>query len=78
MRKFKITDGMQHAAVTILTSLIFCKTMDEVWETYREMYKRYELKDDPFTHLPCTNKEYSELCEEYSRQSMIERYGYYE
>ena len=42
------------------------------------MEEKYELCDDPFTHTPCTTKEYYENVKEYERQVMEERFGYYE
>lgn len=78
MKELRITEPMQRVAVDILTSLIFAKTIDEVYLIYNEMYNKYKLNEDLFTQLPCTNKEYSKSCDEYYRQSMIDRFGYYE
>ena len=58
----RITNPMQEVAVDILTRISFIKNIDEL--------------DDPFTHLPCTSKEYGELCEEYGRQKFEEYWGY--
>jgi hypothetical protein len=46
------------------------------WVCGRDVYEKYQLHDDPFTHLPCTSKEYGELCEEYGRQKFEEYWGY--
>lgn len=78
MKRKKITNTQQEVAVDILMQLTFCKTMEEVHQVYRDVYEWYELCDDPFTKLPCTRKEYLENGEEYDKQRMIERYGYYE
>ena len=75
-QKHKITNGEQKAAANILISLIFAKDMKEVDNIIEEMFKYYELMDDPFTKLPCTAKEYSKNIIEYHRQAMIEKYGH--
>lgn len=74
----KITDKMQQVAADILTRLYFVNDIDEVIKIVKEMEEKYELRDDPFTHTPCTTKEYYENVKEYERQSMEERFGYYE
>lgn len=74
----KITDKMQQVAVDILTRLYFVNDFDEVIKVVKEMEEKYELCDDPFTHTPCTTKEYYENIKEYERQVMEERFGYYE
>ncbi len=75
-KNFVVTETMQKVAVDILESLTFCKNMDEVVELYQLMFEKYQLNNDPFTKLPCTNKEYAENSLEYQRQIMIERYGH--
>ena len=74
----KITDKMQQVAADILTRLCFVNDIDEVIKVVKEMEEKYELCDDPFTHTPCTTKEYYENVKEYERQVMEERFGYYE
>ena len=74
----KITDKMQQVAADILTRLYFVNDIDEVIKIVKEMKEKYELCDDPFTHTPCTTKEYYENIKEYERQVMEERFGYYE
>ena len=77
-KKFRPTESAQKAVAEMITALGFAVSLEEIHEICNEMYKKYNLHDDPFTHLPCSDKEYSEMCEEYSRQSMIDRFGYYE
>ena len=74
----RITDKMQQVAADILTRLYFVNDIDEVIKIVKEMEEKYELCDDPFTHTPCTTKEYYENIKEYERQVMEERFGYYE
>lgn len=74
----KITDKMQQVAVDILSRLYFVNDMDEVVRVIKDMEEKYELCDDPFTHTPCTIKEYYESSREYEKQKMEERFGYYE
>lgn len=74
----KITDKMQQIAADILTRLYFVNDIDEVIKVVKEMEEKYELCDDPFTHTPCTTKEYYENVKAYERQVMEERFGYYE
>ena len=72
----KITNTMQEVAADILLRFAFVESKEEFWEVYKEVYKVYELCDDPFTHLPCTSKEYADNNLEYQRQVMFERYGH--
>ena len=74
----KITDKMQQVAADILTRLYFVNDFDEVIKVVKEMEEKYGLCDDPFTHTPCTIKEYYENVKEYETQVMEERFGYYE
>ena len=74
----KITDKMQQVAADILTRLYFVNDFDEVIKVVNEMEEKYGLCDDPFTHTPCTIKEYYENVKEYEKQVMEERFGYYE
>ena len=74
----KITDKMQQVAADILTRLYFVNDIDEVIKVVKEMEEKYELCDDPFSHTPCTTKEYYESVKEYEKQVMEERFGYYE
>lgn len=79
-KKRVITNTMQKVAADILQDFIIC-TWDGVTEEsckkfYDEVFKRYDLCDDPFTRFPCTSKEYADGNLEYQRQSMIEKYGH--
>lgn len=74
----KITNTMQEVAVDILTRLCFAKNIDDSDEIIKWAYEKYHLEDDPFTHLPCTTKEYAQNIVEYNKQAMIEKFGYYE
>ena len=76
MKRKNITNTQQEVAVDILTELGFCENMEGVDEWQRDIDKEYELKDDPLTHLPCTNKDYSKNSTEYDKQIMYERYGH--
>ena len=81
MRKRKLTDAMQEVAADICNQIIMetwdGKTLDAVTFVNCIM-EQYNLQEDPFTKLPCSCKEYAKNREEYDRQLMIERYGYYE
>lgn len=76
----KITDNMQKVAVDILERIIAYqyehKEIDK--EFFENVMKDYNLHEDPFTLFPCTSREYGKLREEYDKQLMIERFGYYE
>ena len=74
----KITNKIQEVAVDILERFYFVKDIEEVFKIVKEMEEKYELHDDPFTHMPCTTKEYCENVREYEKQSMEERFGYCE
>lgn len=43
-----------------------------------EMTEFYKIEADPFTSFPCTTKEYLKNRAEYHKQTMEERYGYFE
>ena len=45
-------------------------------EFVKTVMQDYQPHDDPFTHLPCSSKEYAENSLEYRKQTMIERYGH--
>ena len=74
--KRKITNTMQEVAADILIQFAFVENKEEFWKVYKEVYKDYKLCDDPFTHLPCSSREYSENHLEHDRQVMMERYGH--
>lgn len=74
--KRKLTKGEQRAAADILTRLTFTTQMPDVISVYHEVFKDYDLCEDPFTKLPCTPEEYCKNRLEYDRQTMIERYGH--
>lgn len=81
MRKRKLTDAMQEVAADICNQIIM-ETWDgdplDVKKFVESIMEQYNLREDPFTELPCSCKEYAKNREEYDRQLMIERYGYYE
>lgn len=81
MRKRKLTDAMQEVAADICNQIIM-ETWDgnqlDVRNFVESIIEQYNLREDPFTKLPCSCKEYAKSREEYDRQLMIERYGYYE
>lgn len=76
MKPRKLTDKEQRIVAEILTAFMFTKNMDDVMRVWQEIYNAYELCDDPFTHTPCSPKEYAENSLEYDRQSMINQYGH--
>ena len=81
MRRRKLTDAMQEVAADICNQIIM-ETWDgdplNVKKFVESIMEQYKLREDPFTKLPCSCKEYAKNREEYDRQLMIERYGYYE
>jgi hypothetical protein len=74
--KPKITERDQRIVAEILTLFMFTKDLDEVIEVWNKIYEQYGLCSDPFTHTPCTPKEYYESQLEYEKQTMIGRYGH--
>lgn len=81
MKKEKtITNSMQEVAVDILIDIITEEYHGEPLkkEFFDRIMERYDLWEDPFTHLPCTSKEYAKLQKEYNDQLMMEKYGYVE
>lgn len=79
MKKISVhTKGEQKAAAEILTQLMFVKNMDDLSKCWDRLYKEYNLLSDPFTHCPVTIDEYVHLSNEYAKQKMEERFGYYE
>lgn len=77
-KKRKVTEDEQKAVSEILTRIMFCCNYKEVADEWNRIYEDYDLKRDPFTGCPVSNKEYVRLNEEYTKQKMIERFGYYE
>ena len=87
MKKFKIIDLKQQVAVDILTELKVwmmglpgdsepSKSEQDVIDIYNKMYKKYGLKNDPFTLMCCTDKEYQKNLAEYTRQKNEDRSVY--
>ena len=72
----KITEKTRKIVADILTEFMFVNTMDDVFEVWDRIYKRYDLCKDPFTGIPCTIEEYCKSQLEYERQTMIEMYGH--
>ena len=72
----KITTRDQKVAADILTEFTFVNNMDEFWSAYNDIFKRYDLCDDPFTNLPISTEEYCKNKLSYEKQSMIEIYGH--
>lgn len=72
----KITTRDQKVAADILTEFTFVNNMDEFWSAYNDIFKRYDLCDDPFTNLPVSTEEYCKNKLSYEKQSMIEMYGH--
>lgn len=78
MKKPRLSNIVQHHVAEILTAIMMCKTMDDIYKLYDSLYYAYELCEDPFTHCPCSPKEYEKNKLEYERQTSIARYGYYD
>lgn len=74
--KQKVSEKEQRIAAGILTAFMFTRDMNEVHEIWKQIYKDYDLCDDPFTGCPCSPKEYAENRLEYEKQTMIEKYGH--
>lgn len=72
----KINNREQQIVANILTRFMFTKNMDEVIEVWNHIYEEYNLCEDPFTGIPCTEEEYFKRRLEYDKQVMIERYGH--
>lgn len=74
--KRNITTRDQKVAADILTEFAFVNNMDEFWSAYNNIFKRYNLCDDPFTNLPVSTEEYCKNKLSYEKQTMIELYGH--
>lgn len=66
----------QLVAAEILTQFMFARDMKEVLQIWDNVYKQYDLCNDPFTHTPCSSEDYCKSKLEYEKQTMIERYGH--
>ena len=80
-KAFKVTHTMQKVAVDILSEIeafmmVRKDVPKEIIEIYEKMFEKYQLCNDPFVGMCCTNVEYAKQCSEYDRQTMIARYGY--
>ena len=77
--KRTITTAEQRAASDIVIRLYmldsFC-LFDNLMKEIDEIIRDYELKQDPFTGLPCSKKDYEKAITEYERQLFEEKYGY--
>lgn len=60
----------RHIAAEILTVFMFTRTMDDVMKVWEEIYKKYDLCDDPFAGNHCT------LSEFFKNQMEYEKYGH--
>ena len=72
----RINNVTQRVAAEILTQFMFAKDMDEVWQAWDNIYKQYELCNDPFTYCPCSPEDYYKSKLEYDKQVMFEMYGH--
>jgi len=52
------------------------KPEDFIDRLFRDMKKKYQLAEDPFTRMLCTTIEYCKSSREYDRQLSIDKYGY--
>ena len=76
MKQAKINKRDQRVATEILTQFMFTKDMDYVRQVWDDVYKQYDLCDDPFTYTPCTPEDYCKNRLEYEKQVAIERFGH--
>ena len=76
MKKKKLTKTEQRVAAEILTQFMFTRDMKDVLQTWDNIYKQYELMDDPFTYTPVSPEDWAKNRLEYDKQVMIERYGH--
>lgn len=76
MERRKISERDRKVAAEILKQFRFVKDMNEVLKTWDNIYKQYDLCDDPFTHTPISPEEYAKNSLEYQKHVMIERYGH--
>ena len=76
VKKPVISTAEQRAAAEILICFAFVKSKEDFEKAWKDVYDRYELCDDPFTHLPCSCKDYAEYSLSYDKQTMMERYGH--
>ena len=74
MKQPKKSDKAQRIAASILTAFMFAETMDEVHTIWKNIYEEFSLYDDPFTHCPCSPKEFEENSLEYNQQMMEKRH----
>ncbi len=72
----EISKRDQRIPADILTEFMFTKTMDDVINVWNDLFEKYDLCSDPFTHIPVTPEEYAKIISEHDRQVMIERYGH--
>ena len=75
-KRRKISERDRCVAAEILTSFMFTRNIDEVMAVWNQVYEQYGLCDDPFTHTPCSPKEWSENLVEYEQQTMMNLYGH--
>ena len=76
MSKVSISKRDQKVAAEILTVFMFLTSLNEVSLVWDDLFEKYGLYFDPFTHTPVTPEEYAKSKLEYDRQRMIELYGH--
>lgn len=76
MKKCQVSRRVQRVVADILVQLLACEDLDDVVEVVKKTYDDYMLMDDPFTGLPCSCFDYSQLSLEYDKQMMIDKYGH--
>lgn len=64
------------AVASCLTRFMFVKDFEDFKRVYNEIYKFFDLRDDPFTGCPVIPEDYAEQQEDYRRQLSEERFGY--
>lgn len=79
----KITTSMQKVAVDILQELeVYMMTEEnvpqQIIDIYNKMYKKYELCDDPFTGMCCTDVDFFKSATEMEKQIMVQKYGHHD
>ena len=76
MSKAHISKRDRKVAADILTAFMFADDINDAIAVWNDLFEKYELCSDPFTHTPVTPEEYAKNKLEYDRQTMIERYGH--
>ena len=74
MQKKQVIEA--RTVASILTRFNFVKDFEDFKRVYNEIYKLFNLCEDPFTGCPVIPEDYANLNEEYRRQISEVRFGY--